>query len=268
MLANGAFSAASRSELAAVIATRVQHGGRSKDAKKLIRQALSQPNENTLAQAVWLSPRLNLDPAETQIALPNQHEADARLFHSVQQFDLAVEASKRWQSFQPFSSSPALFGSFIASVFTEDHQSALELVELALPASICDYVLHNNRAFSLAQLGRLEEAESACEQAAALALESGHQAVVRATEGLIQYRKGETTTGRRYYREAVQVFRSMADSRLANLGLYFWAKEELRLADGIVGTEVELVKAIESLQDDKHEWRELQERLFGSAEND
>lgn len=265
MIADSSRSPASRSELAAVIATRELQGGRSKPAKKLIRQALDHPSENTLAQAIWLAPKLNLDPEETRIAVPNQHEADARHFQAMNMFDQAIEASKKWQRFQPFSSSPALFGSFIASVFSEDHKSALELVELALPSSSDDYVLHNNRAFSLAQLGRLDDADEACSRAGQLAIEDEECAVVTATAGLIAYRRGQLDEARRRYRDAIKSFRTLSNPRLATLGLYFWAKEELRLEKGIIQNESELVKAIESLREDKEEWKELQHRLFAAA---
>ena len=74
-------------------------------------------------------------------------------------WETAHGAAQRWHSDQPFSSRPAIFGSYLTSSVIEDYDQAVAFAELGLLSNPDDFSLHNNLAFSLAMRGDVQRAE-------------------------------------------------------------------------------------------------------------
>lgn len=190
------------SELASALGTVSARDGNVKAARKLVRSSLQSATENANAQAAWLTRDLG-HFNELNVPLPDSYEAQAWLARERQDWLNACEESKFWQSDQPFSSRPAIFGSYVASALLHDFSLAVRMAENGLVCNPEDFTLHNNRAFALAQLGDTQKASEILARIRVRHLPLRHQVVYLATTGLINFRQGETAAGRQYYMVAV-----------------------------------------------------------------
>jgi tetratricopeptide (TPR) repeat protein len=132
---------------------------------------------------------------------------------------------------QPFSASPAVHSSYIASTALEDHEEAVRIIEFGLLANPYDPNLLNNKAYSLANLGRLDDAERALD---AITKHSDRsklgimKPVLLATAGLLCYRRGAPERGRELYMTAIEAAEHAANKRPAAKAASFLALEEIR----------------------------------------
>jgi hypothetical protein len=84
-------------------------------AKKLFKASLVKPTDNTVAQALWIKNELNIDIEKTKLATERAFEARASAALSAEEYDKAAENCMLWCYDEPFSSVPAIQGTFIAS---------------------------------------------------------------------------------------------------------------------------------------------------------
>mgnify|MGYP000999425218 CR=1 FL=1 len=220
-----------KSELAGAIGTLEAKSGEVKSAKKFLKTALIAPTENTLAQAVFLLPHLgnSQDIKSRLTSNKSSFEAEAQLFYADGKYEQALNSIISWLKYQPFSSRPALHGSFIASLALEKHDEAIRIAKLGLLSSPHEFMLQNNMAFSLISLNRTDEAESILNKIDSSKLSKSSQAVITATQGALAFRKGNPEAGRKLYSSAVDVFDSLKDDRSKALAFYHWSREEDRL---------------------------------------
>ena len=114
MLESGDFHKFHLSELASALGTIELKNGSRKKGRKLLTLALESPTENTLAQVAFLQDSFGGPVAIVSKDLPAQSfEAQARLKFQIEDFQGAIDASKKWFAYQPFSARPALFGSYV-----------------------------------------------------------------------------------------------------------------------------------------------------------
>jgi len=219
------------SELAGALGTLEIANGETKKGKKLFKIALIQPNENTLAQAVWLKTKVNLEAEinSKEYSIPCEYEADARINYWKGNYDSALLSSKKWFDFQPFSARPASVASYISAVALEDHASAIEIIKDAKNASPNDFLLNNNHVFSLASLDRLAEAKIIFNKINPPTSDLHDKAVYTATKGLLSFREGKSKEGRELYMKAVGIFKDKNDQRAQVVASYFWGLEEKRV---------------------------------------
>jgi hypothetical protein len=100
-----------------------------------------------------------VDPASLE--LPRAFEARAWSEFYLGSWVRALRAGKRWLRDQPFSASPAVHASYVASVALEDYEEGVRIANSGLLANPNDPTLLNNLSYSLANFGRLQEAEAA-----------------------------------------------------------------------------------------------------------
>ncbi len=222
-----------QSELAAALATLEHEAGAVRKCKLLCRVALADPAENALAQVAWLSkdPAIPFQPPVTSRIESNEANARIAVFDS--RFSRALDEAKRWQLDQPFSSRPAVFGSYIASTCLENFQEAEQVLHLGLLCNSEEATLHNNLAFVLAKQDRLDEAK------AELMIGFSHidkgpngnsqRICLTATKGLIAFREGQTQLGRQLYALAIAQARLDELSPLREIAKIYLAIEELRI---------------------------------------
>jgi len=209
VLATGKFSPAHISELASAVATLEWENSAGRNARKLFRQSLIEPTENSIAQAVWVSGKENLIGLnDDHLTRADANEAKARTFYFNEVWDQAVEQCKEWQQVEPFSTRPGRLGSYIASVVIENFREAHEIAEAALVANPGDPSLLNSSAYALINMGDYNRAEQKLREMP----DSGktlHSVLKAATTGLLCYRKNNIKEGNQLYNQAHSLAENM-----------------------------------------------------------
>lgn len=247
------FSPWSLNELAGTLSTLETHHGTIRKSKKLMKQALVDPNENTVAQAVWLAPSLGKElvrPKEDVIA---PYEAYARLHLREQEYKQSLEASKNWYKFQPFTSRPVVFASYVASVCLQDDSEAIRIIENASLSSFESFLVKNNYAFALASQNLLDKAQKVVTGINESSLDQEDSHTLSATRGLIQFRLGHIEEGRKLYQQTISGFKRKDNFRAAAIATFFWAREESLIKSTLYETTLEDAKSMVS----KHDVKEL-----------
>jgi tetratricopeptide (TPR) repeat protein len=221
------------SELAGTIGTLELSSGATKKAKKLFNFALMEPTENTVAQAISIGSELSLSLPTMNRASGPLYEAQARQFHKEGKYNEAIAETWKWLKFQPFSSVAATYGSYVATVQSENYEEAIKMVEFARMASPNEFLLLNNQAFAFANLGKTKEAETVISLIDQRPLLDSDRAILSATKGIISFRTGDIAEGRRYYAEAISKFSDLKSSTSEALATYFMAREEERIRSGL-----------------------------------
>jgi Flp pilus assembly protein TadD len=143
-------------------------------------------------------------------------------------WQIALSEAKLWQADQCFSSRPAIFGGFIASIALDDFVEAEQILRPALISNRDDVLLHNNLAFALAKQDRPTEAQEIIDLVSAKQASLREQVCLTATQGLIAFRSGNIADGRALYRRAIAMARSDKLTPLANIATLYLVIEEFR----------------------------------------
>jgi hypothetical protein len=112
LLDSGRYAPSETTELASALGSVELRAGSLRAARKLFRQALTAPTDNTVAQAQWASEHvhgLHVDPLA--LRAPTSWEARAYDARTAGDLGRAVDEARMWQRDQPFASRPAEFGS-------------------------------------------------------------------------------------------------------------------------------------------------------------
>ena len=119
-------------------------------------------------------------------------------------------------------------GSFIAVEALNDGKLAEEFATEGIKANRNNSILLNNLAVSLALQGKPEEAEEKVARAAKHSdNSSSEQIALKATEGLIHYRKHDPIRGRHCYAEAMRLAKMKKEFPKARVAALYMAQEEL-----------------------------------------
>jgi hypothetical protein len=219
------------SELNSTIATIECNHGNLKRGKRYINNALEDPNENALAQIQFLAKKNDIVFSPQQFDIPCRYEADAwNYFYSYNYVEAATE-SQKWFNFHPFSTRPAILNSFIRGTFLDQHEEAISIIDQSLKLSPNSSMLLNNKAFSLAKIGKVDEARECIGRIDSQDLndfDNTDITVLKATSGLIEYRSDNPIEGNRLYKEATEYLKAKKDFVLEARALYFWSLEESR----------------------------------------
>ncbi|MEX0702032.1 MAG: hypothetical protein WD069_08045 [Planctomycetales bacterium] len=214
------------SELTSALGTLDYKAGKLRDWKKNIAASLRSPTENAIAQAVWLS-----RASSVFLAIPKREEsAEAAAWTAVErgQWDVSRTETEKWRQDQPFSSRPAIHGSFIAATVFEDFPAAIDIAHAGLRCNPDDSALLNNLSFAAAMSGDLETAEEYLKRLGSQSLTGPAEITFLATQGLLLFRKGCYHLGREFYVNAVGKARSLRDSGRETGALAYFAMEEVR----------------------------------------
>ncbi|MBA7706104.1 hypothetical protein ES703_114950 [subsurface metagenome] len=226
MIRDDNFAPFSRSELAACLGTMEIKRGATRRAKALLQQALRNPSENALAQAVWMAIQLGTEIPHLETKVPASYEAKACHLYRAKQYFASLSSTELWSRFQLFSSRPLVLASFLASVCINDDKRAICIIENAAPATWGDPLLINNYAFALARSGNLSLAVEVLRNIDMNDLTGREKFILSATQGLISFRSGEKEKARELYYNAVRGLDRIHESRSAAIATYFWATEE------------------------------------------
>jgi tetratricopeptide (TPR) repeat protein len=227
VIENGRYAPHHVSELASALATLELKAGKRRSGKRFVDLSLEDPTENAIAQAAWLARNIAFVRMRDEHQLTASSEANAYLAQKTRQWDLALSETFQWQVDQPFSSRPAIHGSFIASSILENYELAIAFAEQGLLSNPDEAVLYNNLAFAQALNNQPEDALKTLDRVRDVSVPKLAQIFLSATRGLVAYRLGQHALGRRYYEQAIALARGdLATEAAARIHL---ALEELRV---------------------------------------
>lgn len=194
------------SELAGAIGGAELWNGKFKEARKLFRLALEHPNDNVLAQAITNQEFLGIEVDEALLRRAPNGVFEGRALRALMQtdFEAASELMECWSEEEPFSSRPRTLQSFVCGALGS-FEKALGAADKGLTADASDLSLRGNRAYALAALGRLDEAESELSVINAQA-DDNQRPFSLATKGMVEVLRGNADVGRRLYEEALDKF--------------------------------------------------------------
>ena len=242
-ITSGQFKENQLSELASAVGTVELIDGATKRAKLLFDKSLVAPTENSLAQAQWAVER------ESKIVIPAaawktpaSYEAKALAFRRARDWKNALQACAAWLAEEPFSSRPAMMGSYVA--FRPEYQRIMEqFASAGLRRDTENFHLLNNRAVARAYQGRIDEAYADVKTALQHA-SARNDAHLLATLGLIAFRSGQPTLGREYYGLSIAWFSQSKEYASVASALLYLSREELRVDPAAVPISIDLANRI------------------------
>ena len=226
IVADQRFSPKHLTELASALATVEFENGSLVGSRRLFRQSLIDPTENSVAQADWAARRME-GLGVPSAALEQSHTFEARTWRLFAEthWQEGLAACDDWLADEPFSSRPAMIGSYHALVAAHDYHRAEKFALEGLQSNPKHPGLLNNLAVALADQGKLDEAERALSRAHDDLVE--RDLIARtATAGLIRFRRGQHEAGRALYRDAIDRARRDNDEYMRVLALAHLAREE------------------------------------------
>ena len=237
VLESNRFPAFHTSELASAVGTVEAKSGSMRVARQFIRASIESPTENACAQAGWMS--VNADGFAGVAQIPEKSpEANAWIAKESGEWTRSMSETKVWMRDQPFSSRPAILGSYLASTVFEDYESGAKFAKVGLVSNPEDEVLLNNLAFALAQLGQVEDAQTAISKVNQEDLNETSKVINMATHGLIAFRAGDPAAGAQNYLDAIHLARRNQLPQEFQAAIYL-ALEQIRAGIG----DIELVRA-------------------------
>lgn len=215
------------SELTSAIATLEMENANSKSARKLFRQALRRPTENSIAQAEWASHTISsLDIDLRQFDVPRNYEALASSFYQKGEMENAISQGTKWLLDQPFAVRPVMFTGSTAALL-ENFDFSEKIYRFGIRANPDNVILRNNLAYVLATNNLPEEAETEFYKIDRSLLTDEERVLTTATEGLIRFRQGLHEQGRNLYRTAIKIAQSINEKGFALRALMYLAREEV-----------------------------------------
>ena len=230
LISSQKFSLFQTSELASALATIELDSGAHKRSRKLFRQSLLDPNDNSLAQGAWAGhrePGLNLNITRESLERPNSYEARVIQARVDGDWNSVVENCKGWLGDEPFSSRPAVFGSYAAIALVGDYALGEMFAKAGLVTNASDKFLSNNLTVALVNQGHLDKAESVYREIERPTEEEEEVVAYLATGGLIEFRKQNYDGGRALYNAAIQAANRRHNQRVALSALIHLVNEEL-----------------------------------------
>lgn len=239
------------SELAAALGSIETESGNQRNARKLLRQSLIAPNENSVAQVDFLNRRHLGDGVDTSKANPPLlHEAAAwQLFYSGD-FHGATTHSLAWLQDQPFASAPASLSTYLLADFLGDYALGEKIARASLRSNPDDHTLLNNLAVCLIEQNELDPAEKELERIQGDGTDKQQRIAVLATQGKLAFRRGLYEDGRNLYLASIKRAIDQNMKEVAARAAIHLAMEEF--AAGTDSTE----EAIQRLK----EFREFEEK--------
>lgn len=213
-------------ELHGTFGTLEYHHGNFKLARRHFQSALTLPNENTIAQAEWISPKIGLQLRRVPESQLGFFEADTRRQFREGRFEEAIASATKWKMFQPFSARPYLMASSIAMSALNNPAMAMQILKSA-PSSAykSHFMMHNNLVCAYGSAGYIQEAESELRNLRGMEGSKNHPGYLLANQGLIEFRKNEPVKGLESYKEALKIFRTKKDAAAFVSALTFLSRE-------------------------------------------
>lgn len=208
IISSNSFSNFSISELSSSIATVENHNGHHKESKRLLERSLLDPNDNSLAQALWMqetSKDLNLQFRDYDY-LATKYEADFWRYYEAGNYEKALLSALLWCKDMPFSVEPIYKASNLAYTYLQDYDTAIRILKVGVSLQPHDLGMLNNLAYTYALNDQPLEAENVFNGIPVSNVNAPtiNGVCLTATKGLIEYRKNNIEAGRNYYAKAMK----------------------------------------------------------------
>lgn len=246
LLKNSDFLPFSLTELRAGVGSVELLQGNRRSSKRLFREALTDPNDNSLAQIEWaLSQETLFDLDLAAYGVARRYEALAIEAFARQQWDSLLLYCASWLSDLPYLSRPALMGAHVASVVLEDYQTAQAFCEAARMVSGDDPQLVNMHAYALALDNKTDAAIETLDAVPLARVDDIATATcLRATRGLAHFRAGRVAEGRTMYVAAIEETEGLSDPIWAQIAVLNYAREEFVATGCVPETLLESVRKL------------------------
>jgi tetratricopeptide (TPR) repeat protein len=198
-------------------------------AGQFFRQSLRNPTENAIAQAQWFSnSHKSFEVPRELLALRMSFEAQALKAHAEKRWTDVITACRGWSMMDPISTRPLALGSYIAESALNNGRIALEFTSRWIVTEPTSSMSWNNHAVALAYVGKIDEARAALSKVTRADGTTRIEAVLLATQGLIEYRSGNPEAGRSLYIRAAESDLARQDRALHALIIWHLLREEAR----------------------------------------
>lgn len=253
------YSLFSISELSSAIGSVEMSNGNKKKCRSYFKIALQNPNDNSLAQARFLLAE-NADLSfefSDNITLPNAYEADALSAYTENDYTKAIVTAIDWIEDMPFTRRPIQFAANIAYTFQKDYSTAIEILKLGLKANPNDLRMMNNIAYAYALKGDTMLAEKFINDAKRNPMPDDVQICLTATEGLNEYRKGNSQIGQMLYLRAIDMAKTKSQNQeLVATAILNYVREELRSNQTFTDTALEIIRKIPNISKETNQLKE------------
>lgn len=214
-----------KTELESSFASLELRNGSIKNAKRLYRLSLTQPNDNSLSQAIWASSKLNSNFVEPDIQTSFMYEPLTRTILRECRFEEAFTHSLNWINDEPFSSVPSATASYIACAFLDQFEASEHICRSGLISNPDDSMLKNNLVYSLLMSNKVQDARNIFETIDTTKNEDN--VTYLATYGLLLIKETNIEKGREFYKEAIQEAKKQGNKFLEELANIHYVKAEL-----------------------------------------
>lgn len=231
LIKSGLFKPFDTTELTSELGTIALAHGSITESRRWFKQSLILPTENTVAQAQWAHRRISGVPiAQELLLLPRSFEAGTRKDAQDSNWKSALANCENWLLDEPFSTHPAIVGSFLSIVALEDNVHAEDFARAGLKSNPDSLLLLNNLAVALASQNKYKEAREWFEKIPKDHPDKGLSSTLLATEGLILFREKQIEAARKKYEDAIAIAESNKFHRIHLLASTFLAREEESLS--------------------------------------
>lgn len=196
----------SYTELASSLGTLEYYQGTRKKSRNFFKTSMLSPNDNSLAQAEWVAPKLQFQVNKiTGVKL----DYEARFYKELANGNLetAIEELVDWIIDMPYSQKPIYMGAGVAMTYMRDFEFAEAILGIGVKATPENTDFINNMAYALARQNKTKEAQVYIEKLKKTPQDKMTKAVhicLNATQGLIAYRNGQPEMGKSLYQEAIK----------------------------------------------------------------
>lgn len=195
----------SYTELASSLGMLEYYFGTRKKSRIYFRTSIQEPNDNSLAQAEWVAPYLQLEfDRNKNVKL----DYEARFYQAIfkNNFEEAINELVDWIIDMPYSLKPIYLGTNIALTFLRNFELAEAILRVGLKVNPNNMDFVNNMAYTLARQDKTKEAQLYMDRFLKIPdyeISNSGKACQKATNGLIAYRKGDNVLGKTLYQEAI-----------------------------------------------------------------
>lgn len=230
-------------ELASALATLELINGSNRKARKLFESSLENPTENTVAQSIWAKRLLpTLEVSDAIVRTPRTYEARALNSYLALDWEGVVGASMDWSLDEPYSSRPAVLGSYAAATGLENFELAASITRNGLIANPNEPSLINNYAFALANQNKLSEALTILQTATRPAASIAAEVAFKATEGLIDIKLGNWESGKSKYLDAIDLARKESLYKMGVLASIHYVQEMVEIGQISINDAIDFVE--------------------------
>lgn len=205
IIESGNYHPFSYTELASSLGTLEFYCGTRKKSRKFFKTSIISPNDNSLAQAEWVSQRLQLE-FERKSGIKMDYEARFYQAFFKKDYDAAIKELVDWIIDLPYSQKPIYLGTNLSLTFLRNFELAEAILKIGIKVEPDNMDFINNMAYTLARQNKTKEAQVYMDRFMKYPgeeLTESEKICQKATKGLIAYRRGEFEQGKSLYEEAV-----------------------------------------------------------------